>query len=436
MHELAAKINYAVRYTFFGSLFGATFPLTGTLFELFYNGYPFSIQGMLQAQKNEPLLWMVDTAPIVLGFFAWLVGRRQDQVKHLTAVLESKVEEQAAELRDSKERFELAARGANDGIWDSDLITGEEYFSPRWKDMLGYSEDEIAGTYASFKALVHPDDVARVEKLVQHFLAGANPVYRLEFRMRHKNGSYRWILSRAQLLRDEQGRPYRMAGSHTDITESKEKEFELARQKQFFESLVLNSPVAIIVLDLQQRILSCNPAFESLFGYVEADVVGRDLDDLLSPERTRAEARDFTDQVIRGGTIHGTGQRKRKDGSWVTVEIFGVPVKVEGVRVGVLGLYHDISELVSAREQAESADQAKSAFLAAMSHEIRTPLNGIIGMTSLMLDTPLNPQQKQFAETIRFSGDNLLTIINDILDFSKIEAAEWSWSRPISIFRT
>ncbi len=223
---------------------------------------------------------------------------------------------------------------------------------------------------------------------------------------------------------DQQGSAIGYFSMILDITERKQAELELARQKQFLESLVAHSPVAIVTLDMQKRIASCNPAFEQLFGYPREQVLGRDLDALVANDAARAEARNITETAMQGIAVHRLGRRYRKDGTPIDAEIFAVPVIVAGEHVGMLAMYHDISEQVRAREQAESADRAKSAFLAAMSHEIRTPMNGVIGMTGLLLDTPLTAQQRQFAETIRFSGENLLAIINDILDFSKIEAGK------------
>jgi PAS domain S-box-containing protein len=133
------------------------------------------------------------------------------------------------ELRKSRERFELAVQGSQDGLWDWDLTTDEVYYSPRYKAMLGYEDHEFPNRSEEWAKRVHPEDIKRVRReLVAHFKS-QEPLSWVEFRMRHKDGSYRWIRSRAFVLRDATGRVYRMAGSHEDITDRKTAE-ELLRQ--------------------------------------------------------------------------------------------------------------------------------------------------------------------------------------------------------------
>jgi len=201
---------------------------------------------------------------------------------------------------------------------------------------------------------------------------------------------------------------------------------DVQRQQAHFESLVRESPVAIVTLDQQARITMCNPAFESLFGYSAAEVQGRDLDPLITTEATREEAVAYTQAAI-DRAIHGTGRRVRKDRTLVDVEILAVPVVVRDERVGLMALYHDITELTKARHDAEAANRAKTQFLASMSHELRTPLNAIIGYSELLQEEAEERQVEGFAvdlDRIRSAGRHLLMMINDVLDLSKIEAGK------------
>ena len=145
-------------------------------------------------------------------------------------------------LRESRERFELAMLGARDGIWDWDMARGIVYFSPRWKEMLGYRDDELVNEFETWEKLLHPDDLAGTRRTLDSYLAGKRPDYGVEFRMRGKDGSWRWILARGVALRGGDGRPTRMAGSHSDITERKSTEEALRSAEMKFRGLVEQLP--------------------------------------------------------------------------------------------------------------------------------------------------------------------------------------------------
>ncbi len=139
------------------------------------------------------------------------------------------------ELRRSRERFALAVDGSRDGLWDWDVARAAVYFSPRWKNMLGYLDHEIGDRFEEWTSRLHPEDRQRALQTVDDYLHGRLEEYSLEHRLRHKDGSYRWILARGVAVRDAFGRVSRLAGSHADVTARRQAEDDLRRAKEAAE---------------------------------------------------------------------------------------------------------------------------------------------------------------------------------------------------------
>ncbi|WP_339724536.1 response regulator [uncultured Paraglaciecola sp.] len=207
---------------------------------------------------------------------------------------------------------------------------------------------------------------------------------------------------------------------------------EVASQTKRLSAVINNIVDGIITIDERGIIESFNPAAMKIFGYSEQEVIGQNVK-MLMPEPYYSEHDDYLRHHIKTGEKKLIGIArivigKRKDGSTFPIEL-GVSELVIDNTKRFVGIIRDSTErhqveaaLNEAKHTAEQANLAKSEFLANMSHEIRTPMNGVIGMTNLLLDTPLNPEQHNFAKIVKSSAKSLLSIINDILDFSKVEA--------------
>ena len=133
-------------------------------------------------------------------------------------------------MRESEERYALAVRAANDGIWDWNLLTDKIYYSPRWANMLGFAPDLLTDLPGEWLNKIHPDDQRQVMQALSAHLTGNTPTFECEYRIRHHNGSYRWMICRGLALFDPKQKPYRMAGSQSDITDRKRFEYELIRK--------------------------------------------------------------------------------------------------------------------------------------------------------------------------------------------------------------
>ncbi|MEA1989695.1 MAG: EAL domain-containing protein [Pseudomonadota bacterium] len=164
------------------------------------------------------------------------------------------------------------------GVWDWDLLTNQVTYSKKWKSMLGYAEDEIGNDFSEFQERVHQEDFPALLENVQLHLQGIKPVFVHEFRMLAKDGRYRWILAQGSVLdKDADGKPLRMVGIHTDITESKQALKDLKEQKNFIDKVVNSAPIFVYIFDLvSQQNIYCNDAVFTLLGYTAEEIQARD----------------------------------------------------------------------------------------------------------------------------------------------------------------
>ena len=201
------------------------------------------------------------------------------------------------EVEELNERLELAVNGTNDGLWDWNLENGTVYFSPRWKEMLGYKDEELPNAFETWESRVHPDDLKEAYRKIEICHANPDIEYNHTHRLRHKNGSWVWILDRGQTIFNKEGKAIRMVGFHTDITIQKELESKLLASQQQFQQFMTFMP-AHILIKKDGKIVYANDSAKEFFQ--ETDILGKTTQDLL-PHALKEEIEIFEKKVYSHG---------------------------------------------------------------------------------------------------------------------------------------
>jgi PAS domain S-box-containing protein len=260
--------------------------------------------------KNHSTLW----ARLTIS----LIDTPDAQPRYWLIIIEDITERKAKEeaLRRREERFDLAMRTCNDGVWDWDLEKQRIYFSADWKHILGYAAHELSNHLADWRNRIHPDDLEGVLKDLQTHLANLTPRYESIYRIQHREGDYRWVLDRGAALRTTDGVPYRMIGTCVDITSHKYTEQALENARDYLHNIINAVPNPIFLKDRQHRWCFFNNAFCQLLGYSRNLLLGKTADDVL-PTTEAALFHHKDDQLFTTGK-EDIGEETFTDASQVT----------------------------------------------------------------------------------------------------------------------
>jgi PAS domain S-box-containing protein len=251
--------------------------------------------------------------------------------------------EAGEKLRSSEEHLRLVMEAANDGLWNWNIVTGEDVLSPRWKEILGYQDHELPNLKSSFLGLIHPDDRALVDRITTaHLENGVR--YAVEFRLRHKDGSWRWVFSRGEAVRDASGRPARMVGAITDITERKQAEALLRESEEKFSKMFRSSPMPISLSTLAEgRFLDANAEFLKLLDLKREQVIGRTALEIGVWDNLE-QRQAMVEQLQRAGSIRNVELALHTATGEARYILWSAEIMVLGGQNCLLGSSLDITE--------------------------------------------------------------------------------------------
>jgi PAS domain S-box-containing protein len=329
-------------------------------------------------------------------------------------------------LNHAKERFELAMKFANDGLFDWNIKTNEIYYSPVWKSLLGYRDEEIKNEFSEWERLTRHEDVKASWAMLKDLLEGRRDKFEMEFQMLHKDGHYVDILSRASAIFDESGEAIRVVGTHVDITERKKAEKELIQQKQTAERYLNLAGVIFIGLDLDGKVNLTNRQACTILECNRNDIIGMDWFDNFIPLNIRDNVRSVFKQLVSGevepdeyyeNSVISKGG-KEKIIAWHNTYIKDDSEKI----IGILGSGEDITDRKALQTQLQKLQKMESIgnLAGGIAHDFNNLLFPIIGLSEMLLeDLPQNSPDHENVQEILKAGKRGSELVKQILAFSR-----------------
>jgi PAS domain S-box-containing protein len=358
-----------------------------------------------------------------------------EAVTNLVTRLKSEQNEQIR-LREQFERigagYQAVLNNLSEVVFRTDSRGRLIFTNQAWVRTIGLSEYDCMGK--KLDEFIADSDVVKWRTAVSELLAGDRPHILGEYRLIRPDNVMVWTEVHVQPLMLDSHRISGMTGTFNDITERKQANDQLAQQLAFVDTLFQSLPVPAFVKDAQLRYVRFNQAYAQLFHLELDQAVGKTTQELGYVTETPYH-QHHTKEALESDTpvVFESHMVLRNQIEMDAVVSKAALRDTQGNVIGLLGTFVDITSQKEmaratehARRAAEAANRLKSDFLANMSHELRTPMNGIIGLTELLLDTPLDTQQKEYLCLVKQSSDSLMYLLNEILDLSKIEAGKMS----------
>ncbi|NET39634.1 MAG: PAS domain-containing protein [Cyanothece sp. SIO1E1] len=377
------------------------------------------------------------------------------ELKRLNGLLREKLSElkqTEAALRESQERYMLAVQGSRDGLWDWNVLTNEVYYAPRFKQILGYQDDEVENQFSTFESRLHPDDHDRVLAAVRDHIESRIP-YNVEYRLQTKQGDYRWIYARGQAIWDATGQPTRMAGSISDITERKQVEEALRESEARWQFALEGSGEGVWDWNAKTNEVFFSHQWKAMLGYEDHEV-GSNLNEWDSRVHPDDKEQCYSDlnRHLNGQTpIYQNEHRVRcKDGTYKWIldrgkvierDQAGKPLRVIGTHADITdrkraeAALRQINEILETKVQERTEELEQRArelersnteleqFAYVVSHDLQQPLQGILGFAQILgqiyCDHPNEPINQYIAHIIN-AGQHMSQLIRDLLDYSRV----------------